>query len=297
MRTPTPTPTRTRTRTRLACGLGATLLGAAAVLSSPGAAFGANLLSNGDFEAGTAGWNCSGGLGSAVGSPVHGGSRALAGAASASDNATCTQRVAVRPNTTYTLSAWVRGSYVYLGVTGGASTWTTSAGAYSRLTVSFTTGAAQTSAEVYLHGWYGQGTYYADDVALDGPGGGTDTQAPTAPGSLTASGKSATSVSLSWTASTDDVGVTGYDVYQGGTRVAGSTGTSTTVTGLTPRTAYSFTVRARDAAGNTSPASNRVDVTTDDGTTPPTGFKQAAPYYYLGWGNPPSAAAVMNATA
>lgn len=289
--------TSTRTRTRLACGLGATLLGAAAVLTSPGAAFGANLLSNGDFEAGTAGWSCSGGLGSAVSSPVHGGAKALAGAATASDNAKCTQTVAVQPNTKYTLSAWVRGSYVYLGVTGGASTWTPSAGAYSKLTVSFTTGAAQTSAEIYLNGWYGQGTYYADDVALDGPGGSADTQAPTAPGNLTSTGKSATTVNLAWTASTDNVGVSGYDVYQGGTRVTGSNITSATVSGLTPETAYTFTVRARDAAGNTSAASNAVSVTTDKGsTTPPTGFKQAAPYYYTGWGNPPSPTTVMNAT-
>ncbi|MFD5148355.1 carbohydrate binding domain-containing protein [Streptomyces sp. NPDC058401] len=292
MRTPT------RTRTRLACGLGATLLGAAAVLTSPGAAFGANILSNGDFESGTtAGWSCSGGLGSVVASPVHGGSKALAGAAGASDNAKCVQTVAVQPNTSYTLSAWVRGSYVYLGVTGGTSTWTPSASAYTKLTVAFTTGASQTSAEVYLNGWYGQGTYYADDITLDGPGGGpADTQAPTVPGSLTATGKTSTTASLSWTASTDNVGVNGYDVYQGATKVATSATTGATVSGLTPSTAYAFTVRARDAAGNTSAASNTVNVTTDTGTTPPTGFKQAAPYLYLGWGNPPSPTTVMNAT-
>ncbi|MDD9376393.1 carbohydrate binding domain-containing protein [Streptomyces sp. ZAF1911] len=281
----------------MACALGATLLGAAAVLTSPGAAFGANILSNGDFESGTtAGWSCSGGLGSVVGSPVHGGSKALAGAASASDNAKCVQTVAVQPNTSYTLSAWVRGSYVYLGVTGGASTWTPSASGYTKLTVAFTTGASQTSAEVYLNGWYGQGTYYADDITLDGPGGTVDTQAPTVPGSLTATGKTSTTASLSWTASTDNVGVNGYDVYQGGTKVATSGTTSATVGGLTPSTAYAFTVRARDAAGNTSAASNTVNVTTDTGTTPPTGFKQAAPYLYLGWGNPPSPTTVMNAT-
>ncbi|MFE4632056.1 carbohydrate binding domain-containing protein [Streptomyces sp. NPDC056773] len=291
MRTPT------RTRSRLACAVGATLLGAAAVLTSPGAAFGANLLSNGDFESGsTAGWSCSGGLGSVVGSPVHGGSKALAGAASASDNAKCVQTVAVQPSTSYTLSAWVRGSYVYLGVTGGASTWTPSAAAYTKLTVSFTTGASQTSAEIYLNGWYGQGTYYADDITLDGPGGTVDTQAPTVPGSLAATGKTSTTASLSWTASTDNVGVNGYDVYQGGAKVATSTTTSATVTGLTPSTAYAFTVRARDAAGNSSAASNTVNVTTDTGTVPPAGFKQAAPYLYLGWGNPPSATTVMNAT-
>lgn len=288
---------RTHTRTRLACGLGAAVLGAAAVLTAPGSAFGANLLANGDFETGAlSGWSCTGGLGSVVSSPVHGGGKALAGAASAGDNAKCTQTVAVQPNTSYTLSGWVRGNYVYLGVTGGASTWTPAASGYSKLTVAFTTGASQTSAEIYLNGWYGQGTYYADDITLDGPGGGADTTAPTTPGGLTSTGKTSSSVSLSWSASTDNVGVTGYDVYQGGTKVATSTTTGATVGGLAASTSYAFTVRARDLAGNTSAASNAVTVTTDTTTTPPTGFKQAAPYLYMGWGNPPSATTVMNAT-
>jgi len=99
----------------------------------------------------------------------------------ASDHAQCTQTVAVQPNTTYALSAWVRGNYVYLGVTGGPSTWTPSAASYTRLSVSYTTAAGQTSVQVYLHGWYAQGTYYADDVGLSGPGGGTPS--PSAPGS------------------------------------------------------------------------------------------------------------------
>ena len=65
-----------------------------------------------------------------------------------------------------------------------------------------------------------------------------------------------TSVPLSWTASTDNVAVTGYDVYRGTTLVGTSTTTSYTVTGLTAGTAYSFTVRAKDAAGNVSAASS-----------------------------------------
>ena len=104
----------------------------------------------------------------------------------------------------------MRGSYVYLGVDGGASTWTHVPSAYSQLSVSFTTGASQTSAKIYVHGWYAQGTYYADDISLDGPGGGggSDTQAPTAPTGLNSTGKTSSSVSLSWGASSDNVGVT-----------------------------------------------------------------------------------------
>jgi chitodextrinase len=103
----------------------------------------------------------------------------------------------------------------------------------------------------------------------------SDTTPPTAPSSLTSTGKTDTTVSLSWTASTDNVGVTAYDVYAGSTVAKTVTGsppaTSTTVTGLTPSTTYSFTVKARDAAGNTSAASNAVSVTTNSGPPPPTG--------------------------
>ncbi|MEU0398443.1 carbohydrate binding domain-containing protein [Streptomyces sp. NPDC006208] len=288
-----------RPRQRLLAGLSAALLAAAAAIGLPGTAQAANLLTNPGFETGTlSGWSCTAGLGSVVTTPVHSGTRALAGAATTGDNAKCTQTVQVQPNTAYTLSAWVRGNYVHLGVTGGASTWTPSATAYTKLTVAFTTGATQTSAEIYLHGWYGQGTYHADDISLDGPGGGGggDTQAPTTPTGLRSTGKTSSTVSLAWNASTDNTGVTGYDVYRGTTLASTATGTTATVSGLAGGTAYSFTVRARDAAGNVSPASTALSVTTDPGGGGGTGFKQAAPYLYLGWGDPPSATSVMSAT-
>ncbi|MEI7509209.1 MAG: reprolysin-like metallopeptidase [Flavobacterium sp.] len=89
-----------------------------------------------------------------------------------------------------------------------------------------------------------------------------DTTAPTAP-TLSASGTTTTATNLSWSGATDNVGVTGYNVYQG-TTLLGSTTTATTyaVTGLTASTAYTFTVKAKDAAGNISVASNAVSVTT-----------------------------------
>ncbi|MGV9573379.1 carbohydrate binding domain-containing protein, partial [Streptomyces nigra] len=287
-----------RLRRRVLALVGSAALAVTAAVALPGTAHAANVLNNPGFESGgLSPWSCTGNLGSVVSSPVHGGTKALAGAASSSDNARCSQSVAVQPNTTYSLSGWVRGSYVYLGVDGGASTWTSSPSAYSRLSLSFTTGASQTSATVYLHGWYGQGTYHADDISLDGPGGGgSDGQAPSAPGGLRSTGKSSTSVSLAWNASTDNVGVTGYDVFRGSTQVlSGVSGTSATVGGLSPSTSYTFTVKARDAAGNVSAASNAVSVTTDPSSGGGTGFKQAAPYLYLGWGDPPSATSVMSA--
>ncbi|OPG09202.1 chitinase [Streptomyces sp. GKU 895] len=288
-----------RPRRRLLALLATAGLALTGAVALPGTAQAANILTNPGFESGSVSpWSCTGNLGSIASSPVHSGSKALAGAVSSSDNAKCSQTVAVKPNTAYTLSGWVRGSYVYLGVDGGASTWTSSPSAYAQLSVNFTTGASQTSATIYTHGWYAQGTYYADDISLDGPGGGggSDTQAPTAPTSLRSTAKTSSTVSLAWNASTDNVGVTAYDIYSGSNQVLSVSGTTATVSGLSASTAYTFTVKARDAAGNTSAASNSVSVTTDAGGGGGTGFKQAAPYLYEGWGDPPSVSTVMSST-
>lgn len=93
-------------------------------------------------------------------------------------------------------------------------------------------------------------------------GGGGDVTPPSTPLNLAASGTTQTTTNLSWSASTDNIGVTGYDVYQGATLKANVTGTTYTVTGLTPSTAYTFSVKAKDAAGNASASSNTVNVTT-----------------------------------
>src|SRR6266511_663504 len=120
-----------------------------------------------------------------------------------------------------------------------------------------------------------------------------DIQPPTAPTNLRSTGVTSSSVSLAWDAATDNVGVTGYDVYTGGTLTKTVTGTSTTVTGLAPSTSYTFTVKARDAAGNASPASNAATATTSGATGP---GMAVAPYEYFGWGSPPSPTSVMSAT-
>ncbi|WP_033259700.1 MULTISPECIES: discoidin domain-containing protein [Kitasatospora] len=95
-----------------------------------------------------------------------------------------------------------------------------------------------------------------------------DTTAPTAPGGLRVTGQSDTTVSLAWNAATDDVAVTGYRVLLGGAVAAATAATSATVTGLSPATAYAFTVRALDAAGNLSAASAQVTATTSAATVP-----------------------------
>src|SRR6267378_7079694 len=89
-----------------------------------------------------------------------------------------------------------------------------------------------------------------------------DTTAPTTPSGLAASAVTSASLTLSWNASTDNVGVTGYRVYRGGTQVASPGGTSASIAGLSAGAPYSFTVSAVDAAGNVSAPSAALSVTT-----------------------------------
>ncbi|WP_426092744.1 endonuclease [Flavobacterium sp. DSR3-2] len=89
-----------------------------------------------------------------------------------------------------------------------------------------------------------------------------DAQVPTTPANLVASGTTSNSVTLSWTASTDNTGVSGYNIYMNSALKTTATSTTTTITGLTASTAFSFFVKAKDAAGNISGASNTVNVTT-----------------------------------
>jgi len=268
-------------RAILAAALAVATAGAIILVALPASA--AELVTNGGFESGALSpWSCTGGLGSVVTTPVRSGTRALQGAASASDNAQCTQTVPIAPNTPYTLTGWVRGAYVYLGVTGGPSTWTPSATNWTQLTVTGNSGSAS-SLQLYLHGWYAQGTYFADDVSLNGQGGPTQpptttppsttpATTPPVPAGLTVTGSTCTSVSLSWSAST---GATGYRVYRGSTLAASVTSTNAAVTGLSASTAYSFRVSAVNAAGE-SAQSGAVNATTP--ACPPPGAQHAWPY-------------------
>ncbi|MFD7554651.1 fibronectin type III domain-containing protein [Streptomyces sp. NPDC059835] len=122
-----------------------------------------------------------------------------------------------------------------------------------------------------------------------------DRQAPTAPPSVNARATGPRAALVSWTPASDDTGVTAYDVYQGGARIhtAGPGATETALTGLQPDTAYTFTVRARDGADNSSPDGPAADVTTppDPGTGPdtaPAGFTATASpgAVTLGWTAP-----------
>ena len=92
--------------------------------------------------------------------------------------------------------------------------------------------------------------------------------APTAPGNLTVTGSTETTISLGWTASTDDTGVSGYRVYSDGNLAGTTAATSFTVTGLACSTGHQLEVEAFDAEGNTSPRASVSGSTTSCGTTP-----------------------------
>ncbi|MGW9347224.1 glycosyl hydrolase family 18 protein [Nocardiopsis flavescens] len=116
-----------------------------------------------------------------------------------------------------------------------------------------------------------------------GEPGEPDTEPPSAPGGLTVTGTTATTVGLSWDAATDDVGVAGYEVLSGGEVVRAVTGTTATVTGLSPETAYSFTVRAYDTSNNRGPETGAVTATTGEGGTAPAPQDRRVAYFTQ-WG-------------
>ncbi|WP_112137394.1 chitinase [Glycomyces dulcitolivorans] len=236
-------------RPRLLASLLAAMTVALAGALSASPAQAANLLTDPGFESGSASpWVCE--SAQVVSSPVRSGAKALQSTAGAASTGRCALTVSVRPSSSYTFSAWVRGSYVYLGATGAGSTWTGSAGAFAQLSTTFTTGAAQTTAEVYVHGWYGQGAFWVDDAVLDGPpgDGGGGGPVPGAPGSVRVSQAAETSVTLAWNAASGEVD--GYTVRRTGAADISTTGTTATISGLSSCTTYEFTVTAHNAEGS-----------------------------------------------
>ncbi|MGM0497234.1 MAG: S8 family serine peptidase, partial [Bacteroidota bacterium] len=129
----------------------------------------------------------------------------------------------------------------------------------TRLRVTMKYNGEPTACETFSYG-------EVEDYTVSFSGDSDDTESPTAPTNLASSNVTETSVDLTWDASSDNVGVDQYTIYQDGESIGTTENTSYNVTGLSAATTYTFTVKAEDAAGNVSDPSNAIDVTTDEST-------------------------------
>ena len=196
---------------------------------------------------------------------------------------------------TGTTETWQVGDVLTLGVIGSAHPVTVTLYHNGNAVLSWT---SSSQAEVKNGGSPGIGIFSPSGEALtldnwEGGNLGPDTQPPSAPGNLVATAIGVSQVHLSWTASTDDVGVTGYLVerqdpgspnfVQVGTT---STGTSYNDTGLVAGSAYSYRVRATDAAQNLSDYSAVASATTLAGIAASDDFNRADGALGVNWAKP-----------
>ena len=150
-------------------------------------------------------------------------------------------------------------------ITGRPITWTTSNQNIATVNGSgWVTGVAVGTATVTATSEGKSGT--SSVTVSGGPPPPPDVTPPSTPQNLTAVAAGSTQVNLSWSASTDNVGVTGYRVFRNGAQVGTPSGLTFQDVGLTPNTTYSYTVAARDAAGNVSPQSSAASATTSSST-------------------------------
>jgi hypothetical protein len=143
-------------------------------------------------------------------------------------------------------------AYLIIAINGGATSQTLTPGTSLNLGSTYTLRAS----------YPGDSNYVATAATATWIIGSGDPTPPSIPTGLTASGIANTMFVLSWTASTDNVGVTGYEVFKDGVSYGTTAATSLNITTLLPGTTYSMTVRARDAVGNWSAQSTAESVTT-----------------------------------
>ncbi len=175
--------------------------------------------------------------------------------------------------TTYDISIWARrgsnnSNSAFSGWTGFSGFTETSIGTTSWQQYNFTLQATATNPQIRVYASTGGPagrSVYVDAITITAQAG--DTQPPTAPSNLASSNTTSTATTLSWNASTDNIGVVSYQIRQNNVTAGTVGGTTLTYTagGLSTSTTYNFNVVALDAAGNVSPASNTVQVTTLSG--------------------------------
>jgi hypothetical protein len=267
------------------CGVALVVAGAAALALAALASAAANLIANGTFEGSGSGSLTGWGGSNGTLSLVAGSGGGHAARVKASGTAQVYAYTTTKPvkstvkGTAYQLDGVVRsdtaGQSVCLKLkelssgssttVGSAQSCVTTTTAWQPFpTVSYTTVASGDSltANAVEAAPASGATYDVDNISLIAGSPPVDTTPPSIPAGVAASANGPSSVSVSWSASTDAVGVTGYDVFRDGSKVATVAGTSFTDTGVQPSTAYSYTVDAFDAAHNTSQPSAAATVTT-----------------------------------
>ena len=163
----------------------------------------------------------------------------------------------ITANTIYTVSVNTGGSY-YVATDSGLQSKITSGSLSSVVGSNGTFG----SVNAYPTQNWMASNYFRDVVFTAGAPAPSDTTAPTTPTSLSATAVSSSAINLSWTASTDAVGLTGYKIYRAGTQIGTSVTNSYSDSGLTASTNYFYTVSAYDASSNTSAQSMSASATT-----------------------------------
>jgi glucuronoarabinoxylan endo-1,4-beta-xylanase len=242
-------------------------------LPSAGFAQTCGALTNSGFENNLAGWTATGPV--SIVSDAHSGARAARiGTAQGGVNGAGTFAVTAGQSLTFQFWAKVTGNPSWAGVgldflnASGAevseiNTQVTGS-TYTLRSTTRTVPAGAVAARIWTWKSGNSGNLFLDDFCVTLP----DTQAPSVPSGLASASVTTSSFTLRWNASTDNTGVTGYEVFRGGTSIGTTTtATSFNVTGLAPATAYAMRVRARDAAGNWSAQSTALTVTTAGNTT------------------------------
>ena len=229
------------------------------------------LITNSGFENDLTGWTNSGGT--IIFTDVHSGTKAArTGTAQGGLNRTNLIPVTAGQSITFQVWAKISGAPSWAGVgldflnASGTElseiNLQVTSTAYTLQTATQTVPAGATNARIWTWKSGSTGFLFVDDFCLTQP----DTQAPSVPAGLTSSNVTQTGFTLNWSASTDNVGVTGYEVFRNGISAGTPAGTLINITGLTAGTTHAMTVRARDAAGNWSNQSAPFNVTTSSPT-------------------------------
>jgi glucuronoarabinoxylan endo-1,4-beta-xylanase len=226
---------------------------------------------NPGFESDLSGWSASGTV--TVVNDVHSGAKAArVGTAQGGLNRAGSFAVTAGQTLTFTYWGKISGAPSWAGVgvdflgSSGAeiseiNTQVTST-AWAQRTVTQTVPAGAVAARIWTWKSGASGYLFLDDFCVTLP----DAQAPSVPAGVNAASVAQTSFTLRWTAATDNVAVTGYEVFRNGASLGTTTGTSFNVSGLAAATTYAMRVRARDAAGNWSAQSAPINVTTAGST-------------------------------